>query len=70
MPRKSHNKKGKSTANVKTVTAPTMNGMQQVNSWNMLDIVPITVTSASYVPTEPAIVQFQAGANGWEWSVA
>jgi hypothetical protein len=47
-----------------------MNGMQQVNTWNLLDIVPVLITDPSYIGNEPAIIQFQSGANGWEWTAA
>jgi hypothetical protein len=39
--------------------------MQQVNTWNLLDIVPVVVNSNSYVPNEPAVVNFTTGPNRW-----
>jgi hypothetical protein len=36
-----------------------MNGMQQVNTWNLMDIIPVTAGgSNTYVPTEFGVVQF------------
>ena len=45
-----------------------MNGMQQVSTWNLLDVVPITA-GATYDPTLPALVQLAAGPNQWAVSV-
>jgi hypothetical protein len=43
-----------------------MNGMQQVNTWNLLDIIPVIPDSNTLVD-EPSNIQIAAGPNGWSW---
>jgi hypothetical protein len=33
----------------------------------MMQIVPVTIDTATYDPSEAASVQFAAGANRWAW---
>jgi hypothetical protein len=37
------NRNGKSRGHVATMRAPTMNGMQQVNTWRLQDFVPLSL---------------------------
>ena len=42
--------------------------MQQVDTWDLVDIVPITVPG-SVIPSNPLAVQLQAGPNGWSYDL-
>jgi hypothetical protein len=46
-----------------------MQGMQQTEGWDLIDMVPIILDLSAGDPTLPAFVQFQAGVNGWNYSV-
>jgi hypothetical protein len=52
------------------MNAPTMNGMQQVNTWNLMEIIPmIPGVGSGYIPDQPAVINFFAGPNRWAWSI-
>jgi hypothetical protein len=67
MTKKNRNTRRARGGKVSAVNAPTMNGMQQVNTWNLLDIIPITQDPTSGDSAQPANIQFAAGPNGWSW---
>jgi hypothetical protein len=48
-----------------------MQGMQQVDSWDLIDVVPIVLANpgTGSVPTEPYILQAGFNANGWFYEV-
>lgn len=45
--------------------------MQQVDTWDLIDVVPIVLANpgASSNPTEPYILQAGFNANGWFYEV-
>jgi hypothetical protein len=43
-----------------------MNSMQQVNTWNLLDIVPVIADATTNID-EPSNIQIAAGPTGWNW---
>ena len=52
---------------VSTHNAPSMQGMQKVDTWDLIDIVPIV--QGSGVPGVPFLVQLGASVNGWYYDV-
>lgn len=49
--------------------AATMNGMQQVSTWNLLDLFPI-VASTNFDSSEPCTVELFAGVNQWGYAIS
>lgn len=45
-----------------------MNGMQQVSTWNLLDLFPIGV-SQQFNVAEPVTVELFAGLNEWGYAI-
>jgi hypothetical protein len=56
MPRRSNQKNKKSTVSVHR--APSMQGMQQVGTWDLVEVVPILLQEqgASSTPTDPYVL--------------
>jgi len=48
-----------------------MQGMQQVDSWDLVDVVPIVLNNqgVSVTPTDPFVLQAGFNANGWFYEV-
>jgi len=54
----------------RTRTASGMNGMQQVDTWMINEIVPIQVNSVGeFDPLTPILWQLAAGPNGYAWNI-
>jgi len=65
-------KRSKRNGNVVSVhRAPTMQGMQQVDTWDLINVVPILLNNpgASVTPSDPFILQAGFNANGWFYEV-
>jgi hypothetical protein len=45
-----------------------MNGMQQVSTWNLLDLFPIGATQ-NFDSSEPVTVELFAGLNEWGYAI-
>jgi hypothetical protein len=68
---KKNNRKNRKGKKVSVHRGPSMQGMQQVDTWDLIDVVPIVLNNqgVSSTPTDPYVLQAGFNANGWFYEV-
>jgi hypothetical protein len=68
MPSSKQSRRRRRNRVVHTNSAPTMNAMQQVDTWNLLDLVPLSA-SQQFTTEQPVFIEVFAGVNGWGYNL-